>query len=1010
MIRLFPRLVVALAVVLTMNFSGPAFAQAPARACCLPNSTCIVATACECTQAGGTFRPLSSDCGGEPCTTTTPLRSCCLPNGCCALTTAYECNKAGGTFRSLDACDIPCTTIRYGSIGMSQTAARRLVREGVVHTLQIQNALDFYALDSANPIWDLMIPTSQNGSGAVVAVQLPIAVRDHVGETIAESAQAAAAGLVLAVYELKANWDMYHENDGIPFYWSLRLDALGVGSDWNVGPGRLPSFTNHKDDVVGGRLSRQRYIDWAGKVVSANGTTLQIADNQVQGFYTQFPSDYFTEPFQATITIDGVTRNITGFNPGAETITVSGAFPGDVTNEDFTTARVEVDEYGNQVGLYPCYFFKNGAADMEAWVTAFCDAWREARPGIVSADPEIGDPVAVTVSDEDLNLGGIDYTNYYEVYYNSNGTGRASDQAYRIDENHTLQEWHAAFAKDRSGAGFDSADFNPTATDYSPLNIDVRSYLLATISTAYNYHRERSTWRHFRTLWPRAHLSQYQLGNSYGVTVDVGQEHVSVPFGPGEEVYHGSRDWHGSITWDAYHCLANPTPEAWNGPDGGIVPMGYTSAYAFEGTVAAWNSNSPRVLTVNPAGINSTINQTLDAVDLVRYLANFEVFVQLPENGVHGPHIFKVTAWNGDTRTFTLDPQGPPLSSVSADDEFVVYYPSFPYEQYIDTIEDPNPIKWSLLQSYCDRYEEPISEAGFLATSKHWAAERARAHTRAHPEKPYTVYYGPGTQPNQDDDQEPPNTLYNGLQERVSFLVTYPHNPNSPLVCNDGWLEPDDWYRVALQAMNFGVNDFVWFVPQLAGSPIAIQTIVSAIRGVQGEYLSDDPNYKNLQQHYKDIACIADWDQSGLLSHDDVKDYYTAYLAMDPIADLNNDGDFTEADVAIFEAADDCGLERDCNGNGIPDSEEIALGDLDPNDEYPDLDVDPEDGRIDGCQNCAADWDVNNIVEVSDIFAFLTAWFNNDPTAQNFGGTPGVSAIFAFLTVWFAHGVGECGA
>jgi hypothetical protein len=51
---------------------------------------------------------------------------------------------------------------------------------------------------------------------------------------------------------------------------------------------------------------------------------------------------------------------------------------------------------------------------------------------------------------------------------------------------------------------------------------------------------------------------------------------------------------------------------------------------------------------------------------------------------------------------------------------------------------------------------------------------------------------------------------------------------------------------------------------------------------------------------------------------------------------------------------------------------------------------------------CAADFDGNGTREVSDIFAFLAAWFANDPAAYTFGGTPGVAAIFAFLTAWFA--------
>ncbi|MBX3404969.1 MAG: immunoglobulin domain-containing protein [Phycisphaeraceae bacterium] len=51
---------------------------------------------------------------------------------------------------------------------------------------------------------------------------------------------------------------------------------------------------------------------------------------------------------------------------------------------------------------------------------------------------------------------------------------------------------------------------------------------------------------------------------------------------------------------------------------------------------------------------------------------------------------------------------------------------------------------------------------------------------------------------------------------------------------------------------------------------------------------------------------------------------------------------------------------------------------------------------------CAADFDGNGEVEVSDIFAFLAAWFNSEPAAYFFGGSLGVSAILVFLDTWFA--------
>jgi len=52
---------------------------------------------------------------------------------------------------------------------------------------------------------------------------------------------------------------------------------------------------------------------------------------------------------------------------------------------------------------------------------------------------------------------------------------------------------------------------------------------------------------------------------------------------------------------------------------------------------------------------------------------------------------------------------------------------------------------------------------------------------------------------------------------------------------------------------------------------------------------------------------------------------------------------------------------------------------------------------------CRADFDGNDLVQVPDIFAFLGAWFSQQPAAD-FDGNPGIQVpdIFAFLALWFA--------
>jgi len=63
------------------------------RACCLPNSSCVVTTACSCAQGGGTVLPQQTFCE-------TTYRACCRPPPYedCVVTTHPCCDAVGGTF------------------------------------------------------------------------------------------------------------------------------------------------------------------------------------------------------------------------------------------------------------------------------------------------------------------------------------------------------------------------------------------------------------------------------------------------------------------------------------------------------------------------------------------------------------------------------------------------------------------------------------------------------------------------------------------------------------------------------------------------------------------------------------------------------------------------------------------------------------------------------------------------------------------------------------------------
>lgn len=234
----------------------------------------------------------------------------------------------------------------------------------------------------------------------------------------------------------------------------------------------------------------------------------------------------------------------------------------------------------------------------------------------------------------------------------------------------------------------------------------------------------------------------------------------------------------------------------------------------------------------------------------------------------------------------------------------------------------------------------------------------------------YSVCYAPGS----FHGPEP----YDGQAERVSFLATY---PNPPMYCQDGWLSVFDWYDVGLQAMNSGVNDFVWFAPGLSESLETMRVIFAALVGIGGDYLG---HYRFI---YEQIACIADWDMDGTVEEEDLVKFETLWVTRSLETDFDNDGN---PDVDEF-------------GNPRPDEDDLLT-----------FRVAFESGDCGGAVSmsvpagCVADWNHDGGVGVPDIFAFLSGWFANVTAARCFGGACGVPAIFAFLQVWFATPMGPC--
>ena len=908
--------------------------------------------------------------------------ACCLPDKTCILVDSpWECGRENGIFLGVETTctSHPCADHYVPGVGMSQTAARRLTRQGVVHTLW--HAGDPAAVYAADHLMWYM----HEAYGQIIAPHISIDLEKYWRTTPQESAEAAAARVIELVGLAKTAWDGREDDPPKNFYWALRIDRYGQGFDWspqtydgeNFMQGSIPLFSNHPGDVIEGKLDARRYIpSHNGTVGDVTGTySFKVKCDTGSwidwcAFFSQFSEEYYLEDsnmnaWPAKIKIDGYDPvDIVGYNQTTQEFALHSSFTGTLT-EDVSTFQIwRHDAYGNP-NLWPCYFFKNGAAELSTWTEYFCAYLGDAENW---PDDTIIEPVAVIIPTEDIGAVTVDYDNY--LAYVNHPKADAEHLNYEgdtVDGTLSLKEWHALYAKDRNEDPLSTGDplvFSPgvVGPHYAPYNEDLHSYLASTFITAYNHHREEATWTHFRAIWPRAILTQYLIGKGYGVTYDPEEDVREVPGGPGESGYHGvPGQWKESVNWDAYGCIPGSRIPWEPLGDGRVVPLWQHSGVSTTGeagsgaTLNALNKVPVQSFSL-PQG--ETSGPPFDPTGFL--VEGYEVFIEFvdgPNAGVYR----KVIDYDDDILTLATPDSLVELTNAS--DPFIIYYPATP--QYTEYFTSSGVVKWPLIETFCERYGEPVTAAGFAATGKKWAAEQARAQTYALPENPYTLTLGPD--------------FKDGNDELVSMWATY---PNLPFTSQDGWLSDFEWGDVASQARDYGVNHFDWFVPGLivnTGTPefpvwettAAMDTVFYALYTLSGSGSSFT---------YHNIACIADWDGNGVVEAEDAVAFGNALVGEDPTTDLNNDGFYTSADLAIYEAA-------------------FCVGDCAPID----------DPGCTGSGNCAdADWCGDTNVGIDDIFCFLSDWFAMDYDARNYGGTEGVAAIFAFLGNWFAWGIGPC--
>ena len=108
------------------------------------------------------------------------------------------------------------------------------------------------------------------------------------------------------------------------------------------------------------------------------------------------------------------------------------------------------------------------------------------------------------------------------------------------------------------------------------------------------------------------------------------------------------------------------------------------------------------------------------------------------------------------------------------------------------------------------------------------------------------------------------------------------------------------------------------------------------------------------------------------------------------VADVDQDGVVTALDMAAFVKAFE-GEATDCNGNGINDLIDIAVGGMPDND---------GDGLPDSCAACAADLSGDGLVNGFDLSLVLAGWGNPGPADLNRDGTTDGIDLTAMLAAW----------
>lgn len=812
--------------------------------------------------------------------------ACCLPNDMCGIMSTVKCALSGGRYAGSGSCNMCspqlCSDIWSEGPAMSRVAAERLINQGgVVHCVETSfNVVNLYQNTAFwDQVWGDSCGSSCTPVRAIVAPMIhmdllqmsydPSFSPEWCASELLDKAVAAQAAFNTA----NNSGLMSSDPDYKPFYWSVRCAAFG-GWYHHASDG-IPVFTNHLDDCPAGILDSDHVVTplMRGELslTSSTGTTVTPTGGAWLSAVQRLGATYFTSPEPVKIYIENplggaaLVRYFASVSDMTGTITLDASVPALPAGTDFSLERLPE----------ACFFYEEGGDECQAWIEAFVAEVDD----LMTNDPTYTDlpaPKAFVITTEDTygtveSLFGSECTmSQLSAYEVNRADARATDTSGEntIDGVRNLEDWEAErFSIMELNGDLDPNGVPNCMTNYDPNNFDAVSYVMATRMTAYAYHRERSTWSVLRDIWPDALMPQYQISPG-------GSPEFPVMIWPGEAAYHGDPlAWFGSATWDEYYHLID------------LIPSASVVATA----TAEPDSGSTTQIIVSMASPDPFAGYSYNSAneDRIEFIGSGEPLAHVG--------MFKVTGWNSMTRVLTLEsamPQAP-----DSGDTFRLYRGNYHYHTrvYDSTTNSPAYYpnytglpKWRLLWSYAQRANQPINAAGFEQIMKGWAAEQARQYSLSYPNNPLCVFYSAGHGGTYSPAGSSGQAGYDGIDEFVPGEYTY---PAPGFAMKDGFLDAEDWGEIGTRAMNYGVNNIVWFQ-----TDEDVEVMGEAIHIIQENYDQTVSVYEQI----RDAACPADFNGVGGVTVQDIFDFLAAYFGCYMTADVDDNGSLGVQDIFSF--------------------------------------------------------------------------------------------------------------